>query len=243
MRKVFSILSLFACLSISTVNAQTEETKENKVSIGLSLNHDAFFGFNPMLSGAIKTGDKSALTFYGIQWGAGTAIAWGNWTEFGLGYSFQAGESVTINPQIGVTMGNLLSSFTAGKYAFGDGIVPNLTVNLNNSKLEGQFYAGYYAALRKEGPLTANYVHYWLNFGGKLSSHFSVGAHFENLFRQGGKNQATTTSQYYTWLGPYIQFTKGIAGLRFSAGGNLAGESAKANFDGDFYKMNFFLNF
>ncbi len=243
MRKVFSILSLFACLSISTVNAQTEETKENKVSIGLSLNHDAFFGFNPMLSGAIKTGDKSALTFYGIQWGAGTAIAWGNWTEFGLGYSFQAGESVTINPQIGVTMGNLLSSFTAGKYAFGDGIVPNLTVNLNNSKLEGQFYAGYYAALRKEGPLTANYVHYWLNFGGKLSSHFSVGAHFENLFRQGGKNQATTTSQYYTWLGPYIQFTKGIAGLRFSAGGNLAGESARANFDGDFYKMNFFLNF
>lgn len=243
MRKVFSILSLFACLSISTVNAQTEETKENKVSIGLSLNHDAFFGFNPMLSGAIKTGDKSALTFYGIQWGAGTAIAWGNWTEFGLGYSFQAGESVTINPQIGVTMGNLLSSFTAGKYAFGDGIVPNLTVNLNNSKLEGQLYAGYYAALRKEGPLTANYVHYWLNFGGKLSSHFSVGAHFENLFRQGGKNQATTTSQYYTWLGPYIQFTKGIAGLRFSAGGNLAGESARANFDGDFYKMNFFLNF
>lgn len=137
MRKLFSILSLFACLSISTVNAQTEETKENKVSIGLSLNHDAFFGFNPMLSGAIKTGDKSALTFYGIQWGAGTAIAWGNWTEFGLGYSFQAGESVTINPQIGVTMGSLLSSFTAGKYAFGDGIVPNLTVNLNNSKLEG----------------------------------------------------------------------------------------------------------
>lgn len=243
MRKVFSILSLFACVSISTVQAQTDNTKENKVSIGLSLNHDAFFGFNPMLSGAIKTGDKSALTFYGIQWGAGTAIAWGNWTEFGLGYSFQAGESVTINPQIGVTMGNLLSSFTAGKYAFGDGIVPNLTVNLNNSKLEGQFYAGYYAALRKEGPLTANYVHYWLNFGGKLSSHFSLGAHFENLFRQGGKNQATTTSQYYTWLGPYIQFTKGIAGLRFSAGGNLAGESARANFDGDFYKMNFFLNF
>lgn len=243
MRKVFSILSLFACVSISTVQAQTDNTKENKVSIGLSLNHDAFFGFNPMLSGAIKTGDKSALTFYGIQWGAGTAIAWGNWTEFGLGYSFQAGESVTINPQIGVTMGNLLSSFTAGKYAFGDGIVPNLTVNLNNSKLEGQFYAGYYAALRKEGPLTANYVHYWLNFGGKLSSHFSLGAHFENLFRQGGKNQATTTSQYYTWLGPYIQFTKGIAGLRFSTGGNLAGESARANFDGDFYKMNFFLNF
>lgn len=243
MRKVLSLLTLATVCSVTTLFAQTDEEKDSKVSIGLSLNHDAFFGFNPMLSGAIKTGEKSALTFYGIQWGAGTAIAWGNWTEFGLGYSFQAGESVTINPQLGVTMGNLLSSYTEGKYAFGDGIVPNLTINLNNSKLEGQIYAGYYAALRKEGPTTANYVHYWANFGGKLTSFFSAGVHFENLFREGGKNQPSTTSQYYTWLGPYVQFTKGIAGLRLSAGGNLASESAKANFDGDFYKMNFFVNF
>jgi len=215
----------------------------DKVSIGLSLNHDAFFGFNPQLNGSIATGKNTAFTFYGIQWGAGTAIAWGNWTEFGVGYSFKAGETVMINPQVGFTMGNLLSSFTTGKYAIGDGIVPNLTVNHNSSKTEGQLYFGYYGALRKESPITANYVHYWANFGGKIKPFLSAGAHFENLFRSGGEGQPTSTSQYYTWLGPYVQFTKGNAGLRFSFGGNLAGNAAKANFDGDFYKMNMFFNF
>lgn len=242
MRQLFTCITLTACLSFNAAYAQQEDDK-SKVSIGISLNHDAFFGTNPMLTGSVKTGEKSAFTFYGIIWGAGTARAWGNWTEFGVGYSIKAGDAITINPQLGVTMGNLLSSYTEGKYAFGDGLVPNLTINLDNDKLEGQIYAGYYAALRKEGPMTSNYVHYWLNFGGKLTSYLSMGAHVENLFRQGGKNQPSTTSQYYTWVGPYIQFTKGIAGIRLAAGGNLASDAAKANYDGDFYKMNFFVNF
>jgi hypothetical protein len=243
-RKLLFSGAILSSLFFSPLKAQdTDSESKDKLSIGLSLNHDAFFGFNPMLTGAISTGEKSAFTFYGIQWGAGTAAAWGNWTEFGVGYSFNAGKYVSINPQLGFTMGNLLSSFTGGKYAVGDGIVPNLTVNLNSPKTEGQFYAGYYGALRKEGPITANYVHYWVNFGGKIKPFLSAGAHFENLFRSGGQGQPTNTSQYYTWLGPYVQFTKGNAGLRFSFGGNLAGSDAKENFDGDFYKMNLFFNF
>ncbi len=241
MRKLlFSIFALSVAL-LSNNNAKAQD-ESDKLSIALSLNHDAFFGFNPMLSGAIS-GKKADFTFYGIQWGAGTAAAWGNWTEFGLGVNFKAGEYLSINPQLGFTMGNLLSSYTEGRYAVGDGIVPNLTVNLNSTKMEGQIYAGYYAALRKESAMTANYVHYWINLGTKISPLFSFGAHVENLFRSGGKEQPTTTSQYYTWLGPYVQFTKGVAGLRFSFGGNLASEEAKANFDGDFYKMNLFFNF
>lgn len=238
MRKLLLSFCVSAFLLIGSVNAQ----EEDKVSFNLSLNHDAFFGFNPMLSGAIKSGN-GAFTFYGIQWGAGTAIDWGNWTEFGLGWSFNAGEYLTVNPQLGFTMGNLLSSYTNGKRAIGDGIVPNLTINLDSDKMEGQFYSGFYAALRKEHPQTANYLHSWLNVGGKVNSWFSVGGHVENLFRAGGANQPTTTSQYYTWIGPYVQFTKGIAGLRLSGGANLAGDEAKANFDGDFYKMSMFFNF
>ena len=245
MRKLLLNLSIAAaCLFSKTVVAQdTPDDGYDKISIGLSLNHDAFFGFNPQLNGSIATSRTTAFTFYGIQWGAGTASAWGNWTEFGVGYSFQAGETFTVNPQLGFTMGNLLSSFTTGRYAIGDGIVPNLTINHNSSKTEGQLYFGYYGALRKESPVTANYVHYWVNFGGKIKPFLSVGAHVENLFRSGGQGQETTTSQYYTWLGPYVQFTKGNAGLRFSFGANLAGNDAKPNFDGDFFKMNMFFNF
>lgn len=242
MRMSKALLSFLFCVTLfhTRVLAQ-DNTDDSNLSLSLSLNHDAFFGTNPMLSGSYDVGKKASLTFYGIQWGAGTAQAWGNWTEFGLGANFQVSESVGINPQLGVTMGNLLSSYTEGKYAFGDGIVPNLTVNVDNSKVEGQLYAGYYAALRKEGPMTSNYVHYWANFGAKVSRSFSVGAHYEHLFRSGGDNQPTTTSQYYNWVGPYVQFTKGIAGLRLSGGANLAGDDAKVNFDGDFYKMAFFI--
>lgn len=228
-----------AGLTLTTAKAQ-EKKEEEKLSFTLSLNHDAFFGFNPMLSGAYKLSDKAALTFYGIQWGAGTGAAWGNWTEFGLGAAFNAGESITINPQIGFTMGNLLSSFTSGPSVVGDGIVPNVTVNLNSSKMEGQLYAGYYAQLRNEGALGANYVHYWTNLGYKVSPMFSLGGHFEHLFRDGGSNN-TKFDQYYTWLGPYVQFSKGIAGLRLSAGANLRDNAA--NTGGiDFYKLAFFVN-
>ncbi len=183
-RAMLSIAMAALCLNSSL--AQEKEEAEDKLSFTLSLNHDAFFGFNPMLSSAYALNEKTALTFYGIQWGAGTA--WGNWTEFGVGASFQAAESLSINPQLGVTMDNLLSSFANGPSVVGDGIVPNLTMNLSSHKLEGQLYAGYYAQLRKEGAAGANYVHYWTNLGCKLSSSFSMGAHFEHLFRDGGSD-------------------------------------------------------
>ncbi|HMO60895.1 MAG TPA: hypothetical protein PKC39_05820 [Ferruginibacter sp.] len=238
-----SALAITFCLTMPGVSkAQDAKKDESKLSFNLSLNHDAFFGFNPMLSGAYALNDKTDFTFYGIQWGAGTAAAWGNWTEFGLGANFKVSEAVAINPQLGFTFGNLLSSYTAGSYAIGDGVVPNVTVNINGTKLEGQVYAGYYAALRKKD-ISANYVHYWVNLGGKISSTFSVGAHVENLFRSGGKGQPTKTSQYYTWVGPYVQFSKGNAGLRLSAGANIGSDEAKANYDGDFYKMAFFFSF
>jgi len=239
--KIFATALLGLSVSLfSAEKSQAQAASEEKLSLNLSLNHDAFFGFNPMVSGAIKGKKESSFTFYGIQWGAGTASAWGNWTEFGVGVNFPAGEFININPQLGFTMGNLLSSFTTGRGAVGDGIVPNVTINLSSTKLEGQIYGGYYGAFRKEGPSTANYVHYWANLGTKVSKNFSFGAHFENLFRQGGKNQPTSNSNYYTWVGPYVQFSKGSAGLRLSAGGNLASDEAIENYNGDFYKLQFF---
>ncbi|MFN4085749.1 MAG: DUF6733 family protein [Spirosomataceae bacterium] len=220
------------------------QSSDDKLNIGVSLNHDAFFGFNPMLSGSYKATDKTAFTFYGIQWGAGTASAWGNWTEVGVGANFTAG-NFNINPQLGFTMGSLLSSGAASRGVVGDGIVPNLTVNYDAAKLEGQFYGGYYGAFRnntERGQSTNNYVHYWANLGVKATSWFSVGAHFENLYLSGGAtNGGGTLAQAdgYTWVGPYVQFKKGSAGMRFSFGSNVADESARFA-PNDFYKLAFF---
>jgi hypothetical protein len=231
-----------------TMQAQTAEKEaiEDKISIVLSLNHDAFFGFNPTMTGAYSFTETDAFTFYGIQWGAGTGRDWGQWTEFGLGYNKTIG-NFNINPQLGFTMGSLLSSGAQGRGIVGDGIVPNLTVNYGSDVLEGQFYYGYYASLSNEttvGQSTNNYVHYWANLGAKFNSFFSVGAHVEQLYLSGGETNgggSLDRADGYLWLGPYLQFKKGATGLRFSFGANLEDKATRfaAN---DFYKLTFFVS-
>ncbi|WP_037315435.1 DUF6733 family protein [Salegentibacter sp. Hel_I_6] len=248
MLKKQTILVLFfgALLWSQNSTAQQDETID-KIGASLSLNHDAFFGFNPMMSLSYQFSETDAFTAYGIQWGAGTGSAWGQWTEFGIGYNRSLG-NFDINPQLGFTMGNLLSSGAGDQRGIiGDGIVPNLTVNYDSEYLEGQFYFGYYASLRDgtelAGESTLNYVHYWANLGYKASDFFSFGGHFEELFLDGGNVNGggnVDRADYYVWLGPYLQFQKGNAGMRFSFGSNLADEDDRSA-PNDFYKLSFFI--
>lgn len=239
MRKITILVALFLTVSLSA-----QENTDEKVSVGLSLNQDAFFGFNPMMTFSYALSDTDAITAYGIQWGAGTASAWGQWTEFGIGYNKTIGD-FNINPQLGFTMGSLLSSGAAEEGIIGDGIVPNLTVNYGSGKFEGQIYAGYYGALRDNtaaGQSTNNYVHYWANFGYKASSTLSLGLHFEELYLSGGNTNGggeLARADGYVWFGPYLQLQKGNAGLRFSFGNNLSDDGFAQN---DFYKLAFFIS-
>ena len=78
-------------------------------------------------------------------------------------------------------------------------------------------------------------------------SHYSKYFHcffiyFENLYLSGGATNGGGTSAQadgYTWVGPYVQFKKGSAGMRFSFGSNVADESARFA-PNDFYKLAFF---
>lgn len=245
-KRTFIGVSLSLLLFATTATAQETETGDSKISADLSLNLDAFFGFNPMMTMAYNFTPEDAITFYGIQWGAGTGSAWGQWTEFGIGYNRSVGD-FDINPQIGFTMGNLLSSGGYQPGIIGDGIVPNLTLNYESDYLEGQLYAGYYAALRDEtesGEATNNYVHYWVNLGYRASDFFSFGGHFEELYLSGGEingGGSLDRADGYMWVGPYLQFQKGNAGMRFSFGGNLADENARFA-PNDFYKLAFFVS-
>jgi len=242
-----NILVLMICFSMILPVTQAQERKEDKLSLSLNLNHDAFFGFNPAVTASYPVAPKTDFTFYGIQWGAGTASAWGNWTEFGLGFNMKAGD-FAINPQLGFTMGNLLSSGTNQPGIVGDGIVPNLTINYDDQKIIGQLYAGYYAALRNKtavGESTLNYAHYWLNVGGRVAPWLVLGAHYENLNLAGGKIKGggeTSSADYYKWFGPFIQVSKGVGGMRFSFGTDLT-DPKTSNSSSDFYKLSFFFNF
>lgn len=215
---------MLTVLFMTSVMAQEEE-EENDFTFNVTLNSDQFFGFYPVFQGGYSISEKTDFTFYGILWSGGTGGGWGNWTEFGVGLNFKVAEGIAVNPQIGILGGNLLSSGATGSGRLGDGIVPNLTVNLNKTKTEGQIYAGLYAPLRNEAPATGttlSYLHYWANYGYKFSPFFSLGAHYEHLINTGGSNRETSTD-VYQWLGPYIQFAKPGGGpfARFSFGTDL----------------------
>ncbi len=241
MKKITTVLMLFLAVGLSA-----QEDSKDKLSFSLSLNQDAFFGFTPMMTASYELSETTALTAYGIQWGAGTGSAWGQWTEIGFGYAFQAGD-FNINPQLGFTMGSLLSSGATQRGVYFDGIVPNLTVNYDADKFEGQIYIGYYGALTDNtgpGNSTNNYMHYWANLGYKVSGSLSIGLHAEELYLSGGSTNgggSLARTDGYFWFGPYVQLTKGDVGARFSFGDNYA-DSATRFAPNDFYKLSFFFS-
>lgn len=225
-------------LSFST-NAQT---------FTVSMNQDVFFGFYPSVNGSAPLSKDIDLAFYGTFWttpsfgsGGGGSL----WTEFGAGATFKFMDGkLGVTPQVGITNGRLQSG--AGRGVLLDGVVPSLTVNLNTESLEGQLYAGYYMGARERSASKNSFLHYWVTPGYKFSSVVSAGAHFEQL---NATNVPTTgesnSGNFYTWYGPYVQFTaKGGYSIRLLAGWATYGsENAKeatlvGNFEkGDFYKM------
>ena len=231
--------ALLAVISASSSYAQ----EDDKLSGGVSFNTDAFFGVSPMATLAYDTGELD-LTFYGIYWGAGTGAAWGNWTEVGVGVGFEMMDGdLYVNPQVGFTSGNLLSSGTAQPGVVGDGIVPNLTMNYATDDWEGQIYAGWYLPLRDEaeaGGTDLEYIHYWVNGGKKFGGYFSAGLHFEELKLSGGSN--VDSQDGYQWLGPYLQVSNDSYGMRFSFGADLTDEDDSFSAS-DFYKLQFFYLF
>ncbi|PRY88930.1 DUF6733 family protein [Mongoliibacter ruber] len=224
-KAIFALSAMLIAFNIGNVNAQ----EEDKFSLDVTLNSDIFFGFYPFFAGSYSLSENTAFTFYGILWSGGTGGVqgtggggWGNWTEFGVGMDFQVAEGININPQIGLLSGSLTSGL--GTPVLGEGIVPNLTIGLDKAKTEGEFYLGYYYGFNHGNPTTLNFLHYWANYGFKISPFFSAGLHFEQLSFTGGSEVASDDSfDYYVALGPYVQFAdpKGGAFARFTSGADL----------------------
>jgi len=249
-----ALLGAVALTALMPWSVQAEEKTDplaDKLDFTLMLNLDAFFGANPMMFGSYEIDDGSGLgygldlTFYGIQWGAGTGSAWGQWTEAGVGLNFDVFDgALAINPQLGFTFGSLLSSGAAEDGIIGDGIVPNMTINLLTERFKGQAYAGFYQALRDNaapGGTTNNYVHWWTNLGYRFNSIFSAGFHAEELFLSGGSNVADRIDGYF-WVGPFLEVAKDNAGIRLSFGDDLTTDTESFSVN-DFYKLQFFFTF
>lgn len=240
------LAAAFGCVLLA------QQAPEKKFNMTVALNQDAFFGFYPTINASMSLTEKADLTFYSILWTTpsfGTGGGGGLWTEFGAGANFKVAKgALTINPSLGFTNGKLLSN---GNYAVAfEGLVPSVTSNLSTKRFEGQFYLGYYAAIKKgkvrqsggeyiDAPLQNNFLHYWLNAGIKTNGPLSFGAHFEHLVSNPSVGKS---SDAYQWIGPYVQFStpKGH-GLRFTGGADVTSRTPDTE-QNSFYKLSAFFN-
>jgi hypothetical protein len=250
------------------------DTKKHPVSVTMALQADSFFGFNPQVYGIYGLTDNVALAFNFTYWTmiSGIGVHDNNpWLETDVGLSLTfLDKRLAITPMIGFVHGQLLSS-RGGFFPNGggsvnerttafEGAVPNITVNYIDNRFEGEFYMGYYKAIRSEGgspggtvdcpPIgtgggnclgaipaggrgTWDFLHYWANAGYRVNSLFSVGAHYEQLLTTRDNSAPGAQQDYYRWIGPYVELKlAGGMAFRFTAGKDLADNQ-------DFYKVKF----
>jgi hypothetical protein len=195
----------------------------------VSHNHDPFFGAWTSVAGNIPLSESLQFTVYGILWDSF------RWTEYGAGVSFDT-SSVSGSALVGLTNGNILSGGTG--LQFGEGVVPNVTLNSKSDVIDAQIYAGYYKALQAQAGASSNdYLHYWTYAGYKLSSRVAIGAHWEHLQNTRGP---AGNNMVYGWLGPYVNFNiKSNFGFRIAGGMDLDEDRGQS----DFFKAGVTLNF
>lgn len=211
-------------------------------SLSVILKQDRFFGFHSIAQVGVPVADTLDVTFYGIFWTIPAFGAGGGgqnlWTEWGAGANFNLLDgNLSVNPQVGVLSGNLLSA-TFGANDVGnifEGIVPNITMTYGDGLLEGQFYGGWYIALRDgTNGSTADdnnhYIHYWANAGISLVSWLSVGVHWEHLLQT--EPAGVANRDLYQFIGPYVEAKAKMGFLRFAAGADVAPDDLS-----DFYQM------
>jgi hypothetical protein len=227
--------------STPTASAQPEADAEEgpETSFTISLNQDIFFGFYGTAAGAVELAPGISFTAYTILWTTPSFSASGSggdglWTEFGAGVSFSVLEDrLTINPQVGILNGVLLSGSQRG-LAF-EGIVPNLTANYRDDLFQAQIYAGYYLGLREENPVGArDFLHYWANAGLRPTSFLGLGLHWEQLVQTRGTGPGVD-GNLYMWVGAYGELAAGPFALRFTAGVDVVDAETELR---DFYKVN-----
>lgn len=141
------------------------DTTKHPVSVTMAMQADSFFGFNPSIYGTYGLTENVALAFNITYWTAISGLGVHNntpWLETDMGVNLTfLDKRLSITPMIGFVHGQLLSS-RGGFFSNGDGstnerttafegVVPNLTMNYLDDRFEGEFYIGYYKAIREEG--------------------------------------------------------------------------------------------
>lgn len=238
MKKILQIIgSVMALMILLTVASIAQEQETSDGTLAITITTDNAFGFTPAVFGSFPINNKVDFTYYGVFW---TNPVYSNdgqdsWTETGIGIGIPTLQGkLYVNPSIGFTHGGLLSGSNPG--SFGEGITPSLSMNLNTTKWEGEFYFGYFNAIR-DGGNSGDFTLGWLVPGYKFSKHVSAGIHLEQFSLL--RNDNGESGIQYRWLGPYVKFTVGGRySFRFAFGDNIKDSPRYSN---SFYKLALFI--
>ncbi|MCB0678978.1 MAG: hypothetical protein KDC32_03120 [Saprospiraceae bacterium] len=229
----FRLLFLLLILSLSlSVQSQTDKPAP---SFLVAINQDNAFGFYPAVYGSLGWKNETSFTFYGLFWtnpsfgnaGSGTDL----WTEMGIGIqTLLADGRLSVNPSLGLTHGSLLSGGSRG--VVGDGIVPSMTAFFVDGRVEAELFAAYYKSLREEGPVTYDYLLYWIYPGIALNERLAAGLHYESFVLTRNSGGIDNGAQYI-WTGAFVKWNiNETYTFRFSAGINWT--------DSDFYSDEYY---
>lgn len=250
------------------------EKDESPATVTMALQADSFFGFNPSVYGTYKLREDFAIAWNFTYWNniSGLGVHDANtWLETDLGVNMTFfNKQLSVTPMIGFVHGMLLSS-RGGFFPNGagsanerttafEGIVPNITVNWLSEKYEGEWYTGWYKAMREEGGAPTgqtvcpdvgtgggnclgasrggargswDFLHWWGNAGYRVNEVMSLGVHYEQLLTTRDNSGPRAAQDYFRWLGPYVEAKlPGGMAFRFTAGKDLADNQ-------DFYKLKF----
>lgn len=206
-KSIVIILSLFFLIKNLSTQAQPLIKKTYPSSFDVSFYQDSYFGFYLNASGSMGIDKKLDFTYYTNFW---TNPAFGEvqtgtdfWAEAGVGLSYKfLNDKLTLNPSLGLTFGKVLSG--GNSTVIGDGIVPSLFVCYQKDDFNLESNLVYYKALRKEGPVTIDYLLFWAWAGFDVNKNIALGLHYEDFMKTREDN--AKSENLYRWLGPYLQF-------------------------------------
>jgi hypothetical protein len=188
--------------------------------LSVSISQDSYFGFYMGTFGSYKVKERTSLTVYASYWANpayGTAaLGTDFWTEVGGGVDFASrNDKVHFNPTLGIMYGKVLSGGDKG--VLGDGIVPTLFLSVNGSTIQTQVFSTYFKSLRNEGPVTTDFIWWWVNSVYSFSRVFKAGVLVDHFYMS--RSTGSDPRSLYLWMGPLIQLNfPGDAVFKFSGG-------------------------
>lgn len=174
----------------TTAHAQ-DTTLVSRSSLFLGLGNDSYYGSYFYALGFYTLTAKTSVAAFALSRGF----------QAGAGFKFSPSESLMIVPLIGLSNGKALAG--GDHPVLAEGVTPSLLFTYSTKRFildEGSIY---YKAIQKKGPVSSDYLWYWLTGGIKLSKKITAGIHYENLLLT-RTTQGSATS-IYRYIGPYLQ--------------------------------------